>query len=623
MCGLNGIFAYNHSASSPERTELLATRDHMQSRGPDGFGEWWSKGRRIGLGHRRLAIIDTSDLGSQPMVSACGRYTIVFNGEIYNYSELRSELEVQGALFRTASDTEVLLNLYALKGSRMVYDLRGMFAFAIWDELEQGLFLARDPSGIKPLYTANDGWTFRFASQVKSLLAGGRVSRDPEPAGSVGFLLMGSVPEPFTLYRDIRQLCAGHTQYIDEKGPREPKSYFSVAQVLAEGAQSPIPFDEIQSNISGVLLGSVKAHLVADVEVGLFLSSGIDSVALMGLMADAGQTKTKSVTVSFSEFLGTKNDEAPIARSVAESFGNQHYERVVDLAEFDAEQSAIMEAMDQPTIDGINMWFAAKAAREAGMKVMLSGVGGDELFAGYPSFGNVPFAARRFLGAPKLLGLGFVWRNMFNSKISSRTNPKIKGLLDFSGSYSGAYLIQRGLFLPFELNAILDPEVLRSGLRRLRILDALKNTITPDPGLPIGRVIALEYANYMRNQLLRDADWTGMAHGVEIRTPLLDMEVIRTVSRSVHYIQKNNSKSLLANSPSGSLPRAIAKLEKQGFAVPSSYAAQKGALNNQLSIRQPARVRALTVAAAFDIRTASNAGNISGTFQTAMDVPTI
>ena len=222
MCGVNGIFAYHPAAGGPQEEELLATRDAMRARGPDGSGLWWSSNRRCGLGHRRLSILDLSDRASQPMASADGKLVITYNGEIYNCKVLRAELEAAGARFRTTSDTEALLHLYARHGVAMVHRLRGMFAFAIWDEMRHELFLARDPYGIKPLYTANDGWTFRFASQVKALLAGGGISHDAEPAGVGGFHLFGSVPEPFTLYRDIRALPAGHTQRVDAAGPRAP-----------------------------------------------------------------------------------------------------------------------------------------------------------------------------------------------------------------------------------------------------------------------------------------------------------------------------------------------------------------------------------------------------------------
>src|SRR2546423_3243096 len=200
MCGINGIFAYNPCAGIPTDSELLATREAMRARGPDGAGAWWSGDRRCGLGHRRLAILDLSERAGQPMASDDGRYGVTFNGEIYNYPSLRKELEAEGVVFRSMSDTEVLLHLFARDGATMVHRLRGMYAFAIWDSIARRLFLARDPYGIKPLYTANDGWTFRFASQVKALLAGGVVSRDPGPAGGGGLLLFGRGAGAFTSF---------------------------------------------------------------------------------------------------------------------------------------------------------------------------------------------------------------------------------------------------------------------------------------------------------------------------------------------------------------------------------------------------------------------------------------
>src|SRR5215469_12651603 len=334
MCGINGIFAYHLAANTPKEAELLTTREAMRARGPDGAGAWWSVNRRCGLGHRRLSIIDLSDRAAQPMTSDDGRLVVVFNGEIYNYPQLRVELEADGAHFRTTSDTEILLHLYARHGPEMVRRLRGMFAFVIWDSERRGLFLARDPYGIKPLYTAADCWTFRFASQVKALMAGGHVSRDPEPAGIVGFHLFGCVPEPFTLYREVRALPAGHTQWVDAGGPREPQQYSSLASVLAKGAASPAPRMEIPERIRNGVLDSVRAHLLADVEVGVFLSAGIDSGSLLGCMHDAGQRKIRAITLAFDEFQNTPEDEAPLAAHVCAQYGAQHVVRHLSQSEF-------------------------------------------------------------------------------------------------------------------------------------------------------------------------------------------------------------------------------------------------------------------------------------------------
>src|SRR2546427_3206690 len=406
MCGINGIFAYHSASSAPDEAELLLTRDAMRARGPDGLGTWWSVDRCCALGHRRLSIIDLSDRASQPMTSEDGRSVVVFNGEIYNYPRLRVELEAKGARFRTTSDTEALLHLYARYGAEMVHQLRGMFAFAIWDEVRRGVFLARDPYGIKPLYTANDGWTFRFASQVKALLAGGHVSRDPEPAGIVGFHLFGSVPEPFTLYRDVRSLPAGHTQWIDAAGTREPKPFSNLAEILARGAANPAPVAEISERVRAGVLDSVRAHLLADVEVGIFLSAGVDSGALLGMMRDAGQHEIRAITLTFAEFHGTSEDEAPLAERVSKQYGARHIVRSLSEQEFIRDLPTIFEAMDQPSIDGVNTWFVSKAAKEAGLKVAISGMGGDELLGGYPSFLDLPRWHRRFGPLAAVPGLG-------------------------------------------------------------------------------------------------------------------------------------------------------------------------------------------------------------------------
>ena len=571
MCGVNGIFAYHPAAGAPKEVELLATRDAMAARGPDGSGAWWSADRRCGLGHRRLAIIDLSERAAQPMASADGRYVITFNGEIYNYPALRFELESCGVHFRTTSDTEALLHLYAREGTAMVHRLRGMFGFGIWDSLRRTLFLARDPYGIKPLYTANDGWTFRFASQVKALLAGHGVSREPDSAGVVGFHMFGSVPEPFTIYREIRALPAGHTQWIDAAGPREPKSFANLAAILADGARRPAPVDELSPRLSEAVLDSVRAHMLADVEVGVFLSAGVDSGALLGLMRDAGQHDLRAITLAFEQFRGTEEDEAPLAQRVAERYGARHIERRVSEQEFTDDLPAILAAMDQPSIDGVNTWFVAKAAKEIGIKVAISGLGGDELLAGYPSFVEVPRMRRRFGPFAAVPGVGAVARTLlkYGARRLTRARPKILGVLEYAHSWPGAYLLRRGLFLPREVSQIMDAEMARDGLRRLNPVGLLAKHLVPDPGSAIGRVCALESAHYMRNQLLRDADWAGMAHGVEIRVPLVDVTLLKSLAPVICGLLPGAGKAALARAPALSLPDEIVQRAKTGFGVPT------------------------------------------------------
>ncbi|MCC6736293.1 MAG: asparagine synthase (glutamine-hydrolyzing) [Bauldia sp.] len=569
MCGINGIFAYNPAANPPDEAELLRTRDAMAARGPDGAGAWWSDDRRCALGHRRLAIIDTSAAGAQPMTSFDGSLTVTFNGEIYNYPELRRALEAEGARFRSRSDTEVLLHLYRREGAAMVKRLRGMYAFAIHDEARGGVFLARDPYGIKPLYVADDGWTMRFASQVKAILAGGAVSFEPEPAGIVGFHLFGSVPEPFTLYRAIRSLPAGHTQWIDAAGSREPRPFASIAAVLAEGRRRAGRADEVAARVRAAVGASVGAHLLADVEVGVFLSAGIDSGAILGLTREAGQSR-RAITLTFDEFRGTPADEAPLAVDIARRYGAEHVVRSVGRAEFEADLPAITAAMDQPSIDGVNTWFVAKSAREVGLKVALSGVGGDELLAGYPSFRDVPRWRRRFGPLAAAPGAGVLARRILAAAAPrlASDNPKALGLVEHSGSWGGAYLLRRGLFLPHELDGFLDREIVRDGLARLDIDGRFRASLRPDPGSDVGRVTALESAFYLRNQLLRDADWAGMAHGLEIRTPLVDYALLTELASVLPRFGGGVGKAALAAAPSPALPDSVAARAKTGFEVP-------------------------------------------------------
>src|SRR6476620_5079672 len=264
MCGIAGVYAYRSSARPVDRAEVARIRDYMALRGPDGSGDWYSADGRVGFGHRRLSIIDLSLRGAQPMQTADRRLVITFNGEIYNYRALRSKLEAKGYAFRSETDTEVLLHLYAELGHEMVHELRGMFAFGLWDAKEQQLLLARDPYGIKPLYYADDGSTLRFASQVKALMAGGGVSRDPEPAGWVGFYLLGSVPEPFTTYREVRAVPAGSFVRIDRGQLHEPVQYYSIARKYNQAQINGVsaPTEEPKAQVREALLDSVRHHLV-------------------------------------------------------------------------------------------------------------------------------------------------------------------------------------------------------------------------------------------------------------------------------------------------------------------------------------------------------------------------
>ena len=569
MCGIAGIHAYHYAANPIRSCELAAMSDHMAARGPDGQGLWSDDELRVGFAHRRLAVIELSDAGRQPMRTPDGRYVVVLNGEIYNYRALRDDLTARGTRFVSHSDTEVLLHLYAARGADMVSALRGMFALAIWDSVERTLLLARDPYGIKPLYYSDDGWTFRFASQVKALLACGAVSRDPDPAGRVGFFLMGSVPEPFTTYRAIRAVPAGSTMIVDCAGAHPAMRYHSIAKVYARGAVAPTTGAAAEAKFRESVLDSVRHHLVADVPVGAFLSAGIDSGASVGLMRDAGASAIHTLTIGFEEFAGSSDDETTLAAEIAQHYQTIHSTRIVSRAEFETDLPRIVDAMDQPSIDGVNMWFASKAARELGWKVAISGIGGDELLGGYPSFASIPRCVRACYLASRVPFLGALSRRLMRALGPSLgVNPKAAGLFEYGGNTAGAYLLLRGLFMPWELERVLDRDTIEEGLRRLKPLALIAGELRGTRLAPFARVATLESGLYMRNQLLRDADWASMAHSIEVRTPLVDSVLLARAAVLDWRSAGLSGKAMLAAAPSRRLPEAVLKRAKTGFTTP-------------------------------------------------------
>jgi asparagine synthase (glutamine-hydrolysing) len=569
VCGINAIFAYSPAAPPVDPHELLVCRESMHNRGPDSGDSWIADDRRIGFGHRRLAIIDLSPGGAQPMHRAAN--TIVFNGEIYNYEELRADLERRGVTFTSHSDTEVILRLYELEREAMLPRLRGMFALAIWDGERKRMFLARDPYGIKPLYYADDGQTCRVASQVKALIANGRVAKQFDPAGAVGFFLRGTVQEPFTMYRSIRALPAGSYCWVDQRGAAEPIQYFSIAATLRDAVERDEAFTDEQRReiVHDAVLESVRYHLVADVPVGAFLSAGIDSSAVVAFARENGASDLQTMTLRFQEYRGRDNDEAPLAQLVAQQYGVRHTIQELSRDEFLASMPRVFEAMDQPSVDGLNSYFISKAAHEMGLKVAMSGAGGDELFGGYTSFRDIPrwIPFTRFLN--RIPGAGdFV--DSINAAMARRSrhiSPKMGEIVRYGASYAGAYFVKRGRFLTSELDDILGPEVAQEGLRRLDMLNVIERTITPDPGNPFARIAALESSLYLRNQILRDMDWASMAHSLEVRVPLVDAHLLQRIAPAL-VGRRERGKKILADAPRSPLPDAVRNRRKTGFTLP-------------------------------------------------------
>jgi len=573
------MFAYGSAAPPVDATEIEAITERMRPRGPDAGGTWISSDSRVALGSRRLAIIDLTDEGTQPMTDVDGELRIVFNGEIYNYRELRVRLQRLGARFHSMTDTEVLLQLYRHDGAAMVELLRGMFSFAIWDPRERRMFVARDPYGIKPLYVADDGQTFRAASTVKALLAGGRISREHDPAGVAGFWLMGSVPEPHTIYQSIRAVESGTSFFVSERGVENARRYYSIASTFRRGVQDEAAARLVQPNVllRELITDSLRHHLIADVPVGAFLSSGIDSSALVALATEAAGEPPRTVTLRFEEFAGAPRDEAPLAERFARQIGSDHVTRLVTRDEFLADVPKLFDAMDQPTIDGTNTWFVSKAAAERGLKVAISGLGGDELFGSYPSFAALP----RIVRAARL---------PLAASIAGRIgrSPKAKAAARFGATWEGAYLLKRGLFLPDDLPSLMGADAAREGLERLSMLEHIAGTMEPDPGTAFGRVAALEASLYMRNQLLRDTDWASMAHSLEVRTPLVDATLLRQIAPLL-MVEKSRCKQHFAKSPRNPLPAWLSGRQKTGFSVPLAEWARLPADGTSTRMRSWAR----------------------------------
>ncbi|BCX82255.1 asparagine synthase (glutamine-hydrolysing) [Methylomarinovum caldicuralii] len=582
MCGIAALFHYNNGASVTHDW-LQSVNQRQQPRGPDGEGIWMSQDASIGLGHRRLAIIDLSERGAQPMASEDGKLRVVFNGEIYNHRELRGDLEARGHRFYSDSDTEVLLHLYREFGTEMCTHLRGMYAFALWDETRRGLLLARDPYGIKPLYYADDGRTLRAASQVKALLAAGGVDTSPEPAGHVGFFLWGCVPEPFTLYKGIRALAPGSTLWVQRGEKPQHTIFCDIVREIIHPSPSTRS-QEARDSFAQALEDSVRRHLVADVPVGVFLSAGLDSTAIAAL-ASQHSADLRTFTLGFEEYRGTQADETPLAESVARSLGASHTTRWVRGGDFENELETVLNAMDQPSIDGVNTYFVSKAASESGLKVALSGLGGDELLGGYPSFRHVP-AIRRLAGPFRRLGKAF--RIVTLPVIRRFTSPKYAGLFEYGHSYGGAYLLRRGLYMPWELPGVLDPDLLRQGWRELDPVARIDRQL-PTETAPFPAVAALESSRYMRNMLLRDADWASMAHSLEIRVPLVDLDLLRAVVPFMHTPSPLDKQAMAGCAWKGKVPEALVNRPKTGFSIPVREWLRKETGSGERGLRSWAR----------------------------------
>jgi len=549
MCGIAG---YVRRETGPDlRAAVAVMHRAIDHRGPDDRGAWQSPTGRAVYVHTRLSILDPSPAGHQPMSIDEGRYTITYNGEIYNFAALRESLIAAGVTFRSHTDTEVLLRLYQSEGPSFVKRLRGMFAFAIWDERERTCFLARDPFGIKPLFYHEANGVLSFASEVRALLESGLVPATLNAQALYEYFRSGSVPQPLTLIRGVRALEPGHhLTWRDGRGTL--RRYWQVEFPDVAGGDDPAGLTR------AALIDSVKHHFVSDVPVGIFLSGGMDSTAIVALSraTQAGEIRTFSLT-----FPGSALDEGPEARRTADLFGTTHHEWAVDARSARALFTDFLAAADQPSIDGFNTFTVSRLAHLHDTKVVLSGLGGDEMFGGYPSFRGVPRLAR--LGRQVRLGGGLATAAVWAAgEIGGARLRRITDLISDAPSLQRAYEVFRGIYTSREALTLTEHYV--GG--REAVVEQIGGGAHGDP-TPEDTVSRLELTRYLRNQLLRDTDMMSMAWGVELRVPFLDSQLFDTLARVPARQRLAAGKALLLRAVP-EIPSWVANRPKRGFLFP-------------------------------------------------------
>jgi asparagine synthase (glutamine-hydrolysing) len=586
VCGICGVAFASRSTEAETRVRAMASA--MCHRGPDddGFLVGDPRAPGLALGMRRLSIIDLES-GQQPLWNESREVAAVLNGEIYNYREVRERLKFLGHRFATQSDTEILVHAWEEWGEECLSELRGMFALAIVDlrkHFTSGpvLFLARDPLGIKPLYYTRQPDSFAFASEVRALLASGAVPKHLSKDAITSYFLFGSVSEPVTMLEGVFSLPPGHrlVVYVPDRRrmPRAHPWWDPRRSPSAKDPKRPAEFDPAARQLRQLLEDAVRAHLIADVPVGLFLSSGLDSGAIAALAARQ-HPGIRSLTLAFP---GTPYDEADLTRRVAKECGTQHTEIPLDGPSVLSRLDEALAALDQPSMDGINTFFVSWAARRTGLKVALSGLGGDELFAGYSTFNDVP-KLERISSAARILPTAMrraatpLLRSLFSLSRTPDAAAKALSAWKIPGALPHPYFFARALFPPEMLSQLTDPRF------RPSTIGADGFSLEPtwlgwmqrvaDEAHRMGRVSGIswmEMRTYMANTLLRDTDSVSMANSLEVRVPLLDTPLVEFVCALPDAARRRagEQKALLVRALGDLLPNGIAAQPKRTFTLP-------------------------------------------------------
>jgi asparagine synthase (glutamine-hydrolysing) len=543
MCRIAGLVTNRLRGDEVKRVVNVMCHT-LQHGGPDDAGLYCSADSRVVFGHRRLSIIDLSANGHQPMADAGLKAWVTFNGEIYNYRELKTELQQLGAPFNTGTDTEVIIQAYLHWGTSSFSKLRGMFAFALYDTVSEAVYLVRDTTGIKPLYYNAANGQLSFSSEIRAFKAAGITTADTR--WPVWLLAFGHIPEPYTTLKNVLSIPKGHFLCWNKNGAHTITGY---NQATAGNYLTDI--QTARAGISQHLKTAITRQLIADASIGVFLSGGIDS-SLLALLANEERKELKTISILFNE---KEYDERKYQNAVLDKLSGENFTHLVKQEDFEEHFPRILSAMDMPTTDGINTWFISKYAHEDGLKTVLSGVGADELFGGYPSFNRI-----KYLGYLRMLPSAI----FSASKLFKPGRYKKLAYLAQHNSIAN-YLFLRGLYAPADIAQLIDTDI-------TEVNHILFDTInTPDLGVPDKLQAAwLETNLYMQNQLLHDTDIMSMSHGLEVRVPFLDEDLQQYVSQIEPAIRFDNDqpKKILIDTFKTLLPETVWNRPKMGFSFP-------------------------------------------------------
>lgn len=565
MCGIAGFTRFGGAIGQPDEV-VRGMAGVLAHRGPDGEGYFLSDG--VALGHRRLSIIDLES-GGQPMTTPDGRFTIVFNGEIYNYIELRDALARRGVAFRTRSDTEVALQALALDGPQALQSFNGMFALAVWDARERSLFVARDRMGVKPLYYAETGADFVFGSELKSLTRYPGLSRTVDALSFSKFLTFGYVPAPHTIYREIRKLEPGHYVRFDRASGARTTPYWDIP--LEDDTLNDRRFALCVEGLRDLLQDAVAKRLRADVATSVFLSGGIDSATVTALAARVSPGPVRTFSIGFEE---ASYDESPYAREVSRLYGTEHHHEVLSEARAIAALPGAMRHLDEPFADASFLpTYLLSRVTASSVKVALSGDGGDELFAGYPSF-----QAHKLVEALSFMPVG--WRDAINRWASrlpvSHGYASAGHLLGqfFKGagvSASVRFMLWMGCFGNEQRQMVLAPDVRAALMDATPFEDVFRHVHRSGLKNDFERLLYVCAKLYLQDGVLVKVDRASMANSLEVRSPFLDYRVVEYAARILPEYKLHGlfgSKHILKHAVRDLLPPRIVNRRKAGFMMP-------------------------------------------------------